>query len=148
MDVIIQLSPAEIQMAAFVGCQRTVQCFQNGSKHRYGAKDSNGWQMSIEGALAECALAKHLQIFWSKGTPGACDVGPHDVRATEHLHGSLIIHPTDADERKYYLLTGCNGKYYVRGYMYGYHAKQQKYWKDPQGGRPAFFVPQADLIND
>lgn len=149
MPILIELSPAEIQMAALVGCQRTVQCIQNGSKHRYGAKDTDAWQMSIEGAMGECALAKHLGIFWSKGTPGATDVGPHDVRQTHHANGQLIVHPTDDDNRRFYLVTGILGKYTIHGYMYGRDAKQSKYWADPQGtNRPAYFVPQFDLIQD
>lgn len=150
MPIQINLTPAEIQMAAFVGIQRTVQCIQGtGVNHRYGAKDTEAWQRSIEGALGECALAKHLDHFWSKGTPGATDVGPHDVRATHHVNGKLIVHPTDDDNRRYYLLTGILGKYTIHGYMYGKDAKQNKYWADPQGtGRPAYFVPQSDLIWD
>ena len=149
MPILIELTPAEIQMAALVGTQRTVQCIQNGSKHRYGAKDTDAWQMSIEGAMGECALAKHLGIFWSKGTPGATDVGPHDVRQTPLAHGKLIVHPTDDNDRRFYLVTGLMGKYAIHGYMYGRQAKQQKYWSDPQKtNRPAYFVPQTDLIQD
>ena len=148
MPIQINLSPAEIQMAAFVGIQRTVQCIQGtGVNHRYGAKDTEAWQRSIEGALGECALAKHLDHFWSKGTPGATDVGPHDVRATHHANGKLIVHPGDDDNRRYYLVTGILGKYTIHGFMYGKDAKQQKYWADPQNtGRWAYFVPQSDLI--
>ena len=149
MPSLIELSPAEIQMASFVGCQRTVQCLQNGSKHRYGAKDTETWQMTIEGALAECALAKHLGLFWSKGTPGATDVGPHDVRQTHDHSYSLIIHPTDDDNRRFYLVTGILGKYVVRGYMYGRDAKRKEWWRDPTGkNRWAYFVPQSALIDD
>lgn len=149
MPILIELTPAEIQMAALVGTQRTVQCLQNGSKHRYGAKDTDAWQMSIEGAMGECALAKHLGIFWSKGLPGATDVGPHDVRQTHLSYGSLIVHPSDDDNRRFYLVTGLLGKYAIHGYMYGKQAKQKKYWRDPQGtNRFAYFVPQADLIQD
>ena len=149
MPILIELSPSEIQMAALVGTQRTVQCIQNGSRNRYGAKDTEAWQMSIEGAMGECALAKHLGIFWSKGTPGATDVGPHDVRQTHHSHGKLIVHPTDDDKRRFYLVTGLMGKYLIHGYMYGCDAKQTKYWADPQDtGRWAYFVPQSDLIQN
>jgi hypothetical protein len=105
--------------------------------------------MSIEGAMGECALAKHLGIFWSKGLPGATDVGPHDVSQTPLAHGKLIVHPTDDDSRRFYLVTGLLGKYAIHGYMYGSQAKNPKYWADPQGtNRPAYFVPQTDLIQD
>ena len=149
MPTTIELTPAEIQMASLVGCQRTIQCIQGGSKHRYGAKDSETWQMSIEGALAECALAKHLGLFWSKGMLGACDVGPHDVRQTHDHNYSLIIHPSDDDHRRFYLVTGILGKYVIRGYIYGAAAKRQEFWRDPtKTNRFAYFVPQSELIDN
>ena len=103
--------------------------------------------MGIEGALGEIVIAKHFKIFWGKGSYGADDVGPYEVRQTHHAHGSLIVHPTDKDDKRYYLVTGILGNYVIRGYMYARDAKQQKYWSDPQGtNRPAYFVPQNDLI--
>jgi hypothetical protein len=33
--------------------------------------------------------------------------------------------------------------------MFARDAKQPKYWNDPTGkGRPAYFVPQSDLIDE
>ena len=149
MPISIKLSDDEIQMGVLQASLRILQCKKDGKKHRYGAKDTDAWQMSIEGAMGECALAKHLGIFWSKGLPGATDVGPHDVRQTHHSHGKLIVHPGDDDNRRFYLVTGLMGKYLIHGYMYGKQAKQQKYWSDPQGtNRFAYFVPQTDLIQD
>ena len=43
--------------------------------------------------------------------------------------------------------TGVNGRYRVHGGMYAREAKQEKYWKDPAGGRPAYFVPQRSLFH-
>jgi len=73
------------------------------------------------------------------------DAGPYQVRSSQRENASLILHPEDLDDKIYYLITGANGNYMVCGYISGKNGKQQKYWKDPTGGRPAFFVPQADL---
>lgn len=139
----IELSLAEIQMAAFVAVQRTVENLKNGAKHKYGMKEEHGWQMSIEGALGECALAKFLNVYWSKGTIGAPDVWNVDVRTTPYPTGSLLLHDSDPDDRKFFLLTGINGKYTVQGYIYGREGKQQKYWRNDS--RPCFWIPQSDL---
>jgi len=149
MPVVINLTPDEIQMGVIQATLRILQCKRDGKKHRYGAKETETWQMNIEGALGEIVIAKHFKIFWGKGSYGADDVGPYEVRQTHHPHGSLIVHPGDKDDKRYYLVTGILGNYVIRGYMYAKDAKQQKYWSDPQKtNRPAFFVPQKDLIDD
>lgn len=143
---VIKLTGAEMQMAALVGTQRQLESLKLGHKHMYGAKNEDSWQMNIEGALGECALAKHLGVYWSKGAVGAPDVGEVDVRTTTHQDGRLILHDRDHDNRKYYLLTGINGEYVIRGWMWGKDGKNAKYKQDPQGtNRWAYFVPQADL---
>ena len=149
MPLLIRLSDDEIQMAAQQATLRILQCRRDGAKHRYGAKDTETWQMGIEGALGELVIAKHFGIFWGKGSYGTDDVGPYEVRQTPLAHGKLIIHPGDKDDKRYYLVTGVLGTYYIRGYMYARDAKNPKYWSDPQGtNRPAFFVPQSDLIDE
>ena len=149
MPLPIKLNSAEIQMASQQATLRIIHCLQDGAKHRYGAKDTETWQMGIEGAMGEMVIAKHFGIYWGKGSYGTDDVGPYEVRQTHHAHGKLIVHPDDKDEKRYYLVTGILGNYVIRGYMFAKDAKQQKYWSDPQGtNRPAFFVPQSDLIDE
>ena len=142
----IQLSGAEIQMAAFVGCQRMIENLLKKTKPRYGAEDHTDWQINIEGALAECALAKHLGKFWAKGETGDLDVGRVNVRSTRWESGSLILHPEDKDDVTYYLMVGANGSYRIAGHILAKDGKQEKYWADKQKtGRWAYFVPQSDL---
>lgn len=149
MPIAINLTDDEIQMGALQATLRILHCKKDGAKHRYGASDTETWQMGIEGALGEIVIAKHFKIFWGKGSYGTDDVGPYEVRQTHHAHGSLIVHPDDKDEKRYYLVTGILGRYVIRGYMFARDAKQEKYWRDPQGkNRWAFFVPQSDLIDE
>jgi len=150
MDKIIQLTPSEIMQAATIGVMRSAVSIQKGYKHNYGAHDKDTWQISIEGALGECALAKHLDIYWrGMGIVRGADVGDQDVRTAWRDNSHLIIHPDDPDNRKFWLLTGLNGKYTVRGWIWAKDAKKQEYWKDMQGtNRPAYFVPQSALNND
>jgi hypothetical protein len=149
MPIRINLTEDEMLMAAQQATLRILQCKRDGKRHRYGAKETETWQMGIEGAMGEIVIAKHFGIFWGKGTYGSDDVGPYEVRQTPLDHGSLIVHPTDKDEKRYYLVTGILGNYVIRGYMFARDAKQPKYWNDPTGkGRPAYFVPQSDLIDE
>jgi hypothetical protein len=145
----IQLSLAEIMIASQVGLMRQCEDIKANKKSYVGEKQHLGWQRHIEGALSECAMAKHLNVYWSKSSWPNPDVGNVEVRTTELDNGSLIIRPIDKDDVKYYLLTGINGKYTIRGYMYAKNAKQDKYLSSRGNGRPlAYFVPQSDLVRE
>jgi hypothetical protein len=57
----IQLSPSEIAMASFVGCQRAIQNIQNGDIYsRSGEPEHELFGRMINGAMAEAVLAKYL----------------------------------------------------------------------------------------
>jgi len=146
MSCEIKLTPAEMLIAAQVGIQRQVQNLKNGAKPAYGAGRDNDWQLNIEGALGEMALAKFLGVYWDgKGEMRDPDVGNVDVRTTPKPNNRLILHTADPDDRRFYLLTGYNGEYIVRGSIMGWEGKHDKYWTDPGTGRPAYFVPQQAL---
>lgn len=142
----IILTPSEMLLGAHGGIMRQVENVKNGKKQRFGATSDSDWQRNIEGALGEMALAKYFNIYWSgKGVMGAGDVDDHEVRTSHYDTARLILHPDDKDNKKYWLVTGINGTYMIRGWILGIRGKQQQYWDDPLNGRPAFFVPQKDL---
>jgi hypothetical protein len=145
----VQLTSAEIFHAAGVGLMRQAQNIQKGRQPAYGSGSKNDWQIHIEGALGEFAVAKAFRIFWSGnvGQLSLPDVGCFQVRTTpSHEFGDLILHPSDADDATFILVTGCNGYYVLRGWLRAVEGKKQCYWKDPsKKKRHAFFVPQKVL---
>lgn len=142
----VALTPTEIMQAAMVGVMRQLQNMRDGRRPAFGAGSASDWQLHVEGALGECALAKHLGIFWcGVGALRAPDVGVVDVRTRSNHSYDLILHDHDPDERVFYLLTGGNGRYVVRGWIRAGEGKRKEFWKDPAGGRPAYFVPQEAL---
>jgi len=145
-DTKIVLSSTQMMMAAHVGIMRRLQFLKRNAVAVYGKETD--WQLQIEGALSEYALAKYLNLHWEGvGVIDGDDVGDQDVRVTEHQHGSLILHPRDNDNKKFWLLTGKNGTYIVRGYILGKDGKQDKYYKEMVQGRgKSYFVPQSELI--
>jgi len=147
----IELTNSQIIMAATAGVLRRVQYIDRDGKPTHGLKEEdNNWNIKIEGALSEYALAQYLNIHWmGTGVVGGDDVGKEEVRTTELHNGRLIIREGDKDHKRYWLLTGKDGTYHVRGYIYAKDAKQDKYYTDAGNGREkAWFVPQKDLIND
>ena len=144
--MLIELKGYEMMQGALCGIMRQLTNLKKGHKNAHGLGNGKDWQVNVEGALAEMALAKFLDVYWTNGEFRAPDVGVVDVRSTHHMNGCLIVHDEDDSGRVFWLLTGENGKYTIRGWMYGYEAQnKEKYWKDPVGGRPAYFVPQSDL---
>lgn len=142
----VTLTYAEIFQAANAGVMRRIQRLRSKIPLTHGLKTGSEWQMFIDGALAECALAKFLGKYWEGcGEINGVDVGDVDVRSTKYENGMLIIHKTDDPNRKYYLLTGSEGKYTVRGWLWGYEAKQNKYYTSKSDRPPEYYVPQSDL---
>lgn len=142
----VTLTYAEIFQAANAGVMRRIQRLRSKIPNPKGYPAGNEWQMFIDGALAECALAKCLGKYWEGcGEINGVDVGDVDVRSTKYENGMLIIHKTDDPNRKYYLLTGSEGKYTVRGWLWGYEAQQEKYYTSKSDRPPEFYVPQSDL---
>ncbi len=145
-----ELTCPEALEGALCGCIRQVQnVYQKDRKPAHGAGDQKDWQINVEGALGERAFCKWLGIYHSGAYEfRGMDAGAWQVRtAAEHGH-RLILHREDANADAFVLLTGVNGRYVVRGFILGRDGKNEKYWGDPSGkNRPAFWVPQKDLIS-
>ncbi len=146
-DIWIILTPSEILLAAVSGVMRQSTVIKNDLKGRYGEPDDDCWQRHIEGALAECAMAKYLDRYWQgKGEAGDRDIGHHEIRSANKHHKRLMMHPRDDDNSRYWFLTGQYGTYKLHGWINGRDAKREEYWEDPTGNnRFAYFVPHSAL---
>ena len=146
MTTEVCLTPAEMLSGAIVGIMRQVENLKLERYPTHGAKATMLWQIHVEGALGEIALAKYLGVYWTgKGGLREPDVGVVDVRTRSKHHYELILHENDPSDRKFYLLTGSYGKYKVHGWIMGKEGKNPDFWGDPAGGRAAYFVPHSAL---
>jgi hypothetical protein len=104
--------------------------------------------LDIEGAAGEMAVAKLANIYWNgnMGNLKAADVGRLQVRTRSRDYYDLILHPTDPDDSAFILVVGKAPRFRIVGWIVARDGKLQKWWKDPAGNRPAFFVPQSELI--
>lgn len=146
-DLSVILTWAETFDAAIIGVMRQVQNLRDGRSDKFGASPTNGWELHVQGACGEKAVAKHLGIYWSGnlGHLRADDVGLFQVRTRSNHDYELILHPDDPDDRVWILVTGVAPQFRIVGWCYGHEGKNKAWWKDPAGNRPAYFVPQQAL---
>ena len=141
---LVVLTRSEMNLAAQVGVMRQIDNLVKGRRDAYGASRSNAWSMHIEGAAAELAFARWINLFWSGsiGNLKADDVGTFQVRTSLQHGGRLILHEGDKEDRIFVFLTGSMPEFHLRGWILCRDGKKPEYWSDPQGSRPAYFVPQ------
>lgn len=144
---VVTLSPDEMRFATQVACARQIENLHKERPDAHGAVADRGWQVHIEGALGEMAFAKWRNRFWSGslGDLRAADVGPVQIRTTVKHTNCLLLHKEDPDDAPFVLVTGAGPTFVLRGWIYGREGKRPEFWRDPVGGRPAFFVPQRAL---
>ena len=130
LTVWIELSRHELLSAAVGGCQRRVTSMEVARPQFYGADERNNyWQIDIQGAIAEYAVAKAFDKYWEPATdkslkslPG--DVGFYQIRSTAHKTGQLIVHKADADDVPFILAIVSEPYVKLAGYLYGGEAKE------------------------
>lgn len=144
----VDLTEAELNMAAGVGVARHMQALRENRPDRYGARRDDGWTIHIEGAAGELAVAKAMGRYWHApvGTfRRGGDVGPIQVRTRSDPTYQLLIRPGDRDSDVFVLVTGIAPNFTVHGWIRARDAKRPE-WLHPHGGRPpAYFVPQDAL---
>jgi len=145
----VSLTLSEIMYGAYAGIGRRVSAIKKGRPAYYGLDDSANWQIDVEGALAEKAVAKYLNLYWtdSVGVAAPGDIGRLEVRSTKYKDGHLIIHKSDPDDSYFFLVTGIEGKYRLPGYIRAVDGKLDAFWECKKKGRDfQYYVPQNQLI--
>lgn len=148
--IAVRLAPDELRRAVVIGVERRLYALREGRRpSSYGNPEGDRWGADIEGACAEAAVAKALNRYWSPAVGPvdrqSGDVGRLQVRGTKDHGNRLILHPDDADDVGYVLVTGTAPDYVLRGWIWGREGKDERYWCDPGTSRPAYFVPQERL---
>ncbi len=147
----VTLKNFECQMSAIAGLTRNMMSIFKGHKHYPPlAHDSYAWMNHIEGAGAECAVAKHRDIFWdgSFGTfTDKPDVGPYHVKWVFHRDGKLRIPlkkpPDPADI--FILVRGTMPHYELVGWILAGYGMQPENIENPYNRGEEYFVNQDDL---
>lgn len=140
----VTLSVEAMVQALMVGGRRTIAAARKALRSPSQAKRT--WDIDIEGAMAEMAVAKATGMYFEPELDkfGDADVGQLHVRHTVLPDGCLIIRPDDPEGR-YCLVTGQLGRYRIVGCIDSVEARQDIWMRAPQGRPAAWFVPQSAL---
>lgn len=146
--VTITLTWSECLLASQIGMLRQIESLKKGLPDKHGF-DGLGWDVHIEGAMGELAVAKYLGVYWSgsvntfKNLP---DVDSLEIRTRSKPEYELIVRENDSDDSVFVLVTGKCPKYTLVGCIPGAQAKSPQ-WRKTHGGRPpAYFVPHSALL--
>jgi len=147
--VTIKLGYGQLSMASHVAVMRRASNMLKQIAPKHGATNGEGsWEIDINGCCAELAVARYLNLFWCGALNNfrARDVGGLvDVRSRSKHHYQLILHPDDPDDVPFVLVWAHPPDFELTGWLLAREGKQQEFWSDPAGGRPAFFVPKERL---
>jgi hypothetical protein len=144
MDVTLSLH--EMATARDVGGRRQLASLGKGLSDRHGFQ-GDPWDVHIEGAGAEMAVAKQLNIYWegSVNTFKSPDLPGIQVRRRSLPHYELLVRPCDSKDEVYVLVTGKMPQYRIHGWIRGSDAMQERWLKGHGGRPPAYFVPHSSL---
>lgn len=142
----VDLTMSESTCSAMVGVFRNLASIFKGS--RSSAPADKLWQVHIEGALGEAAVAKALNTYnpLTVNTFKGADIGHKIQVRTRSQHGyDLIVRTDDSDDEVYVLVTGSCPSYIIQGWCYGHEAKQPEHLANHGGRGEAWFVPASKL---
>lgn len=144
----VELTDTEMRIAIEVGVARQLSAMVAGKRDVHGASGS-GWDLHIEGAAGELAVAKAIGVYYPASVDtyrDEPDLPPDiEVRTRSRQYYDLIVRSDDDPFKRYVLVTGRSPELTVRGWIYGNHAMNPS-WVKTYGNRPpAFFVPQTHL---
>ena len=143
----------EREMARAEGFRRQAVNEAQGLRGRNGGawKGSKALDIHLLGAAGEVAVASYLglkeHLFKeTEAKRGSADLpGGIDVKTRSKTAYDLIVQKNEPPEKKYVLVTIQNKTTLIHGWIHGERAMQEKFWADPAGGRPAYFVPKEHL---
>lgn len=145
----VELTWAEMFLASQAASMRRLHAMKLGIRGKHGASEQVGDELDFFSCQGEMATAKFCNLFWGGlvGDYDSADVGGLvEVRTCRRPWHCLILHHGDRDDAPFVLVCAKDAPTFkLCGWLFGRDGKHEEYWKDPAGGRPAFFVP-ADVL--
>lgn len=148
---LIKFTLSEVELSINAGILRRKECIRKGNQNSgYGKEKTGVWDADIEGAGAELAFFKYKHLYWEgvvnnfKGPDALSNI---QIRNTTLDRGKLIFRDDDNKEHYYILITGRIPYFKIRGFMLGKDTIRDQWVYAPNEQKPAWFVPQENLID-
>lgn len=144
--IIIGLGEADIARAQAEGRARRRRHVGRHGPNHFDSDDPV--RTDIEAVGAELAAARAFGVGWVGGDRpdyGGDLANGYGVRSTRHLHGHLLLYPTDPPDQRIILVTGELPVYILRGW-YCRGEVDTRWWR-AWARYPAWYVPQAALYD-
>lgn len=139
-----------------------VACIRRGTAYLNGLEHRNGWTPTFAEALRKdfnavcCELAAKIwlnpasksgKVSWDRFGVGTADLaGFIDVKGVEHDYDCLIVRKPCRNDWAYLLVnSAAHPVYEIVGWMWGWGAKRDEWWKEKVPGRAAYFIEPAIL---
>lgn len=134
-------------LGSFVGYSRQLSNVSRGRIDRAECPKEGAWDVHVQGALAELALAKIINCFWSGNFDqlNKADVGAIEVRSTPLEHGCLLLREKDSSEAVFVLCVGRDANWRAVGWLPGIEGKIRGYWREPNNRPGCYMIPQTAL---
>lgn len=103
------------------------------------------------GAMGEVAAAVHLGLedylfTETVARKGSADLpGDIEVKTRSKHHYDLIVQRDERPDKRLVMVTVQGGTVLLHGWCVAGDVMQERFWADPAGGRPAYFVPKCNL---
>jgi hypothetical protein len=155
VPISFEFSDADREAINKEAIRRQSQNQAHGLAGRNGGPDSGdrALQMHILGAAGELAVANYLglrEYLYAEKTPrrGSSDLPPNiDVKTRSRHYYDLICQLDESLYKILVLVTIENKTTLIHGWITSKDAMNEKWIKDPAGGRKAFFVPKPELLS-
>jgi hypothetical protein len=147
----VSLTLAEFDLAVNTARLRIVASAARGLNHATTYKRNVVTRLHEEvvGACGEIAVGKAFGEFFVPSVNTFHErpdvMRDVEVRATDRADGCLIVRDNDDPGRRYVLAIVDGARVELRGWLRGSEAQQERYLRNPNGHRPAWFVPQSAL---
>ena len=145
--ICIRPTPDVIEYADNVAAVRQGTAFLKQRLNANGLIGSFDQLLTVHRKGARCEAAGKLYlnpIRWhalAEKIKGLPDLGDFiDVKGCERETDRLILQRDGLDDFAYLQVFNRHPDYLIGKWVWGFEGKQEQFWDDPKGGRPAYFV--------
>ena len=144
----VPMTMTEVYMAVSLGAFRRTSSWREGYNSSKHTSNPTDWAWDIEGALAEMALAKLLNVYYLPTNKDGKkpDVAGNQVRSTDLKTGGMFFRENDIPNKDQPFVLAIVEKHLVNliGWLYGRDCMKEE-WRFGRPDEVCWLVPQRNV---